>query len=283
VGIYNVTEGMMNSSKSQMLIRSALTVALLMSATVIPARPVKGQEKTSPAAAAVVGDNDPSTRTSGLNAAGSRSAVPAGPSADDDEYFKGIYSRFYESYRLGPLDAIALRVVGQPDYSFDHVVVSPVGRIYHPLLGDVYVAGLNVDQVTSKLTAALGQYIIDPKISVSLIEANSAKIGVLGEVKKPGIVVLSRPMNILDAISEAGGSTEFGKESKVTLIRPMAEGRMMKREINLKRILEAKAEPEDNLTLHAGDVIIVGENLKKKVMFLATLVGFGGFVAYLAK
>jgi hypothetical protein len=58
---------------------------------------------------------------------------------------------------------------------------------------------------------------------------------------------------------------------------------MMKREINLKRILEAKAEPEDNLTLHAGDVIIVGENLKKKVMFLATLVGFGGFVAYLAK
>jgi polysaccharide export outer membrane protein len=254
-----------------------------MSATVIPARPVKGQEKTSPAAAAVVGDNDPSTRTSGLNAAGSRSAVPAGPSADDDEYFKGIYSRFYESYRLGPLDAIALRVVGQPDYSFDHVVVSPVGRIYHPLLGDVYVAGLNVDQVTSKLTAALGQYIIDPKISVSLIEANSAKIGVLGEVKKPGIVVMSRPMNILDAISEAGGSTEFGKESKVTLIRPMAEGRMMKREINLKRILEAKAEPEDNLTLHAGDVIIVGENLKKKVMFLATLVGFGGFVAYLAK
>jgi polysaccharide export outer membrane protein len=258
---------MMNSDKLYRLTRSTLVVALAMSMAVISALPVRGQSKASAADSVSGGPN----------------AHPAGPSAGDDEYFKGIYRRFYETYRLGPSDAIAVRVVGQPDYSFDHVVVSPVGRIYHPLLGDVYVAGMNMDEATSKLTVALSQYIIDPKVSASLIEANSAKIGVLGEVKKPGIVIMSRPMNILDAISEAGGATEFGKESKVTLIRPMAEGRMMKQEINVKRILQAKASPEDNLTLHAGDVIIVGENLRKQLTFVATLVGFGGFVAYLAR
>ena len=203
--------------------------------------------------------------------------------AGDDEYFKSIYRHFYDSYKLGPGDAIALRVYGQPDYSFDRVVVSPVGRIYHPLLGDVEVARLTVDEATDRLTAGLSQYLINPKVSVSLVEANSAKVGVLGEVTKPGIVVLSRPMAILDAVSEAGGFTQFGSKSNVILIRPLADGRMARREINVKRILDAQAKGEDNVPLVAGDVIVVGQNVKAKLTFIASLVGFGNFLAYMAR
>ena len=210
-------------------------------------------------------------------------ASGAAPSRDDDEYFKGIYRHFYDSYKLGPGDAIALRVYGQPDYSFDRVVVSPVGRIYHPLLGDVEVARLTVDEVKERLNSGLSQYLINPKVSVSLVEANSAKVGVLGEVTRPGIVVLSRPMAILDAVSEAGGFTTFGSKSNVILIRPLADGRMVKREINVKRILDAQARPEDNVSLLAGDVIVVGQNAKAKLTFIASLVGFGNFLAYVAR
>ena len=231
---------------------------------------------------------NPPVRAQKQQSSGPAAAIPGpastapGPSPADDEYFRGIYSRFYETYALGPADVIAIRVAGQPDYSFDRVVVSPVGRVYHPLLGDVYVAGMNVDQVTARLTSALSQYIIDPKVSVSLVEANSAKIGVIGEVKKPGIVIMSRPMTLMDAISEAGGETTFGK-SKVQLIRTVGEGRMVRRQIDLKRILQAKASPEDNVTMHAGDVVIVGENLRGKITMFAALAGFGGFLAYVAK
>jgi polysaccharide biosynthesis/export protein len=246
-----------------------LLVVTLMVALLIPMSSARAQQQSSP--------GTPPARPAASD------AVPAPPGDSDNEYYQGIYSRFYETYRLGPADVIAIRVTGQPDYSFDNVVVSPVGRIYHPLLGDVYVANLNVDEVTAKLTASLSQFIINPKVSVSLIEANSAKIGVIGEVRKPGIVIMSHPMTLLDAISEAGGATEFGKQSNVTLVRMVGEGRMVKHEINLKHLLQAKAAPEDNFTMYAGDVIVVGENWRRKILLGAALVGFGGLLAYVAK
>src|SRR5437867_1903855 len=54
-----------------------------------------------------------------------------------DPYFTNIYRAFFETYRVGPEDEIAIRVVGQPDYTLEKAQVSPFGRIYHPLLGDV--------------------------------------------------------------------------------------------------------------------------------------------------
>jgi len=208
----------------------------------------------------------------------------SGPAAEnDDVYFKQIYRHFYESYRLGPGDSIALRVYQQPDYSFDKVTVSPVGRIYHPLLGDVEVSGYTVEQLKDKLTADLSQYIVRPVVSLSLIEASSARVGVIGEVVKPGIVILDRPMTMLDAISAAGGFTQFGAKSSVVLLQQVVQGRFVKREINVKHILEAKSSPEENPPVTQGDTIIVGANAKQKVAFIASLVGFGNFIAFLAR
>jgi len=199
-----------------------------------------------------------------------------------DEYFKDIYRHFYETYKLGPDDQIAIRIVGQPDYSLERVVVSPVGRIYHPLIGDVEVVRLTVPQVKEKLAIALSQYIIDPQVSVSLIDAKSAKIGVLGDVAQPGVVVMTRPMTVLDAVSASGGVTTFGSQSNVTLVRQLGDGRMNTMKVNLKRVVEGKASPEENVTLRAGDTIIVHGNFKKKLSYFTSLVGFGQFVAFLA-
>lgn len=250
--------------------RNASTLAVLALLCLPAARAVNAQSKLQSPAGGVPAQAVDS----------GRAPVPHG---DDDEYFKAIYRHFYDSYKLGPADAIAVRVYGQPDYSFERLVVSPVGRVYHPLLGDVEVARLTVNEVKQRLASEMSQYLIDPKVSVSLIEANSAKVGVLGEVTKPGIVVLSRPMAVLDAISEAGGFTAFGNKSSVILIRPLADGRMVKREINVKRIMEAQAKPEDNVSLLAGDVVVVGQNARAKLTFIASLVGFGNFLAYVGR
>lgn len=197
-----------------------------------------------------------------------------------DEYFRAIYRDFYNSYKLGPEDQIALRVKGQPDYSIEQITISPVGRIYHPLLGELDVAGLTVPKLTEKLTIELSQYIIEPKVSLSLLSANSAKIGVVGDVTHPGIVVMTRPMTVLDAISASGGVSDTGSKSDITVLRQVGGGRSLIKKVNLKRILEGKGEPEENLALQAGDTIVVHGNARKKFASITSLIGFGNFLGF---
>lgn len=199
-----------------------------------------------------------------------------------DGVFVPIYRNFYDTYRLGPGDMLALRVARQPDYTVEHAKVSPVGRVYHPLLGDVEVAGLTVEQVLERFTKDLGEYLLNPKVSVELLEANSAKIGVLGEVRAPGIIVMARPMTVMDAVAAAGGFAYTGSKSNVTLLRP-AGGRLVETRINIKRILEGKSSLDENLTLQAGDTLIVRGNAQKAIAEVMSLVGFSQFLAFLTR
>src|SRR5215831_12844134 len=165
-------------------------------------------------------------------AAGRPSGADAGQASDEDNFFKDIYREFYETYRLGPADEIAIRVTGQPDYTLERVKVSPTGSVYHPLLGDVEVAGLTVPQLIKRLTKDLSEYLIDPKVSASLLEANSAKIGVLGDVLHPGILVLSKPMSVLEAITASGGVADTGDKSGVIVLRQTRDGRAQTFKVN---------------------------------------------------
>ena len=185
--------------------------------------------------------------------------------AETSEYFDGIYRNFYDNYKLGPGDEIAIRVASQPDFTLERVKISPTGRLYHPLVGDIHVARLTVDQLTTKLTSDFSEYILKPSVSVELLTAQSAKIGVLGEVLRPGIIVMAEPMTLMGAIIASGGVADTGKKSEVTLLRQSNEGGLRIVTVNLKRIFEGQADPEQNLTLRAGDTLIVHGNLRKKI------------------
>lgn len=201
----------------------------------------------------------------------------------NDPYFENIYRRFNETYRLGPADEISIRVKGQPDYSIEKAKVSPTGYIYHALLGEVNVAGLTINQITERLTSDLNEYLKNPQVSVQLIEAVSAKIGVLGEVVHPGIVVLSRPMSLLDAISEAGGFADTGSKSSVEVLRQQPNGSRSVLKVNVENILKGRARPDDNLQMRAGDLVIVSGNKKKTFATISSIAGFGTLVAFLAR
>ena len=224
----------------------------------------------------LAGSAEAQTKTNSLT--DQKPAAQAALNDDADAYFKTIYRDFYNTYKLGPADLIAVRVLGQPDYTLEKVQVSPVGRIYHPLVGDVDVAGLTINRVTEKLTIQLGEFIREPKVSVSLIEANSAKIGVLGDVNHPGIVLMARPMAVMDAIAATGGVSDLGSKSNVTVLRQVGDGTMRTMKVNVKRIMEGKAGPEENVILQAGDTVIVHGNFKKTISTITSLAGFGSFV-----
>jgi protein involved in polysaccharide export with SLBB domain len=202
--------------------------------------------------------------------------------SDEDQLFRGIYREFYDTYRLGPADEIAIRVTGQPDYTVEKVKVSPTGAVYHPLLGDVEVAGMTVPRLAKRLAKDLSEFLIDPKVSVALLEANSAKIGVLGDVIHPGIVVMNKPMNVLEAITASGGIADTGDKSGVIVLRQLRDGRAQTFKVNVKRILQGKAGAEENLSLQAGDTVIVNGNTKKKVAYILSLAGFGSFLSFIS-
>lgn len=224
-----------------------------------------------------------------LSTVGNTPRTPTGESERDtlagesgDEVFAPIYRNFYNTYRLGPGDVLALRVAQQPDYTIERATVSPFGRVYHPLLGDVVVAGLTVEQTLERFSKELGEYVLNPKVSIELVEATSAKIGVIGEVRTPGIIVMTRPMTVMDAVAAAGGFAYTGNKSNVTLLR-QAGGRLVETKINIKRILQGKSLLEENLTLHAGDTLIVRGNARKVIAEAMSLVGFSQFIAFLTR
>ncbi|MBL8190943.1 MAG: polysaccharide export protein [Acidobacteria bacterium] len=215
-----------------------------------------------------------------VNPAGDKKYSDVAVADSEEEYFKNIYRKFYTSYRLGPGDEIAIRVLGQPDYSFPKLKVSPVGRVYHPLVGDIEVVGMTVPQLEKKLTSDFSEYVIDPKVSVSLEEAQSAKVGVLGEVKAPAILVMSRPLTILEAINSSGGFLETANRSEVVLMRQTGDGRLEKKVVNVKKFIEGKVGPEENITLRAGDTVVVNGNVRKKMATVATSMGFVRFLSF---
>jgi polysaccharide export outer membrane protein len=190
---------------------------------------------------------------------------------------------FNDNYRLGPGDEISVRIKGQPTHSLEKTKVSPTGTIYHELLGEVSVVGLTTSQVTERLTNDLSEYLKNPQVTVQLIEVLSVKISVLGEVRRPGVVVMSRPMRLLDAISEAGGFSDTGSKSSVEVLRQHQNGTRIPMRINIKKYLEGKGSPESNIPLQAGDLVVVHGNARKTLGTIGAITGLGNFFTIIAR
>lgn len=191
-----------------------------------------------------------------------------------------VYQGFYNSYRLGPGDIIGIYIDKHPEDSVERVTVSPVGRVYFPLLGNVTVVGKTMPQIQEYFSVAVAEYIREPRVTLSLLEAQSAKIGVLGDVKTPGVQVMTRPLRVLDAITMAGGILETGSQN-VSILRQYEDGRVQMMTVDMKKILKGKANPEENAFLRAGDTVIVHGNLFKKMGKVTSVVGLTTLFTFL--
>jgi polysaccharide biosynthesis/export protein len=249
---------------------SIFAVNLLFSVSAV------AQDQPSTSRKRVVKEQEDGKATVGVE---SHKPVSSSETAGEEQMFKDVLRRFSDTYRFGPADAIAIRVKGQPDYSLERVKISPMGTIYHPLLGDLSIAGLTMDQLKKQLMNELSEYILDPIVSIELLEAQSAKIGVIGDVKVPRVIVMTGPMTILDAITEAGGIADTGSRSGVILSRQNFDGSRVNTKVNIKNIMDGKARAEDNLALQAGDMVIVPGNFMKKVPIISSITGFASLLS----
>jgi polysaccharide biosynthesis/export protein len=185
------------------------------------------------------------------------------------------YNNYLSNYYLGPEDVISVTVFGQDRYSKSGIVVPPNGKISYPLVGAVFVVGKTTEQVEVELTKRLDEYIIDPKVTVALEKAMSARYSVLGDVGQPGIRIMTRRVSVLEALGDAGGVLPTGDKKKVVILRRQADGNVHPISINVSDIERGKAK--EMAYLVPGDQVVVpGNKLKtvQKIMGLLPILGF---------
>lgn len=174
------------------------------------------------------------------------------------------YNNFLSSYRLGPEDVISISVFGLDRYSKPNIVIPPDGRIdYFFIKGGLHVVGKTRQQVEEEITRHLDEYIIDPKVTVTLEKAVSYRYSVVGDVAKPGVFIMNRRLSVYEAVMmDAGGVLRTGK--KQVVVMRLGADRMMESQVIDLAAIEKRRMP-DNYFLRPGDQIFVPGNRWKTV------------------
>lgn len=160
-----------------------------------------------------------------------------------------------EDYVIGVEDVLFVSVWKNPDLSRE-VPVRPDGMITLPLIDDIKAVGLKPAELKEILTGKWKAYITAPEVSVIVTQVNSLKVYMVGEIPKPGVLVLKGPTRLLQAISQAGGFTQFADRSKIIVLRAGPDGSESRLEFNYKRIISGD-RPAENIFLKPGDTVIV--------------------------
>ena len=131
------------------------------------------------------------------------------------------------------------------------------GTIDFPLIGKTKVDGLTASTLSDELRLALSKYLNNPSVSVFLKEYNSRKIFVFGQVRQPGTFAYEQGMNIVQAITLAGGFEKLADQDATSVTR-VVEGREQRLKVSVKAIAEGRAQ---NFALAPGDIVFVPETL----------------------
>lgn len=159
-----------------------------------------------------------------------------------------------EGYQIGPGDVIAISVWNNPDLT-RVVPVLPDGKISFPLIGELKASDLTVPQLMEALKKALAPYAPNPQLSVEVQQTRSLTIYVIGKVNRPGNFSYSSNVDVLQALSMAGGLNPFAKRSSIKILRTTKTGKQ-EFAFDYDAVTE-DGDLEQNIELKRGDVVIV--------------------------
>lgn len=165
-----------------------------------------------------------------------------------------VAARVDSTYVIGAQDVIDISVWKEPEVSRT-VPVRPDGKISLPLLNDVQAAGFTPMQLQETLTQNLKKFMSEPQVTVIVTQVNSRRVYVLGEVSRPGAMDMLPDMTVLQALSSAGGFSQFAKLSGIYVLRT-ENGHQTTLPFNYKEVVRGRKQ-EQNITLKPGDTIVV--------------------------
>jgi polysaccharide export outer membrane protein len=158
--------------------------------------------------------------------------------------------------QLGMGDMVRVTVFRNPDLTTE-ARISERGTILFPMIGEVQVQGLTPTQAGKRIADKLtqGRYVVNPEVTVSMMQVNSRQVSVLGNVNKPGRYPLdSQTAHLTDFIAVAGGLAPTGSD-EVTVVSTK-DGKTTKREVDLAAIFNT-GDVSQNIELKPGDTVYV--------------------------
>lgn len=158
-------------------------------------------------------------------------------------------------YRIGAGDALQVVVWKEPDASVPRVVVRSDGRITLPLVKEVYVLGMSPAELERALTEKLSKFVVGADVTVVPVQIVSYKVYLLGGVRKEGPVLLTRSMTVLQAITEAGGLSDYAKTKKIYVLRNQ-DGKQVRLPFDYKSVIRGE-RMEQNIILLPDDTVVV--------------------------
>ncbi len=157
-------------------------------------------------------------------------------------------------YRIGPEDVLHISVWKEKDLD-RKVLVRPDGGVSFPLVGDIQVSGRTPLEVQDEIRSRLQRYVPDAEVTVSVDKISGYTVFVLGEVNNPGQFTLGRYVDVVQALTLAGGTTPYASERNMQILRRQ-DGREVTYRFDFRDIKRGR-ELEQNIILQSGDVVVV--------------------------
>lgn len=157
-------------------------------------------------------------------------------------------------YRIGPEDVLHISVWKEEDLD-RMVLVRPDGGISFPLAGDIQVSGRTPLEVQDEIRSRLQRYVPNAEVTVSVDEISGYTVFVLGEVKEPGQFTLGRYVDVVQALTLAGGFTPYANGRSIKVLRRQ-DGSEVTFPFDFRDVSRGR-DLQQNIVLRSGDVVIV--------------------------
>jgi len=159
-----------------------------------------------------------------------------------------------DGYRIKPGDLLSVSVWREPDLQLQ-ILVRPDGRISLPLAGGLLAEGRTPERLGLAISERLAKFIPDASVSVAVLEIRGNSIYVIGRVAAPGQYVMHKTLDVMQALSMAGGTTTFAKLNDIRILRREGQ-RQTATPFRYQEVAEGE-NLEQNILLRSGDVIVV--------------------------
>jgi polysaccharide export outer membrane protein len=136
------------------------------------------------------------------------------------------------------------------------VLVLPDGTVTFPLIGTLQVRGLTPSAVQAEIKEKLKKYIPDASVTVMVKAPLGHTVSVIGQVVKSGEVVMGRHMDVMEALSQAGGLTPYASTSHIVVLRYGPDGKKSSIDFPYDDVAKGRDLDKD-IELKPGDVVVV--------------------------
>ena len=159
-----------------------------------------------------------------------------------------------KGYSINPGDNLLISVWKEEGLSVQ-VLVTPDGNCTFPLIGQIKAAGRTADAVAREVVQRLKKFMPDPVAVVSIVGISGNKFYVIGAVNDPGEYVMNTAMDVMQALSVAGGTTPFADLNEIRILRRSDNGQTA---IDFRYNEVARGRNlQQNILLQSGDLVVV--------------------------